>query len=62
MKGTFKLYPKLKAFYDVRKEADKANTFDYGFVLKAFPDEPIKVCELYLIFFSLCSPLDQRLP
>ena len=43
LKGTFKLYPKLKAFYDVRKEADKASTFEYGYVLKAFPDEPIKV-------------------
>lgn len=43
LKGTFKLYPKLKAFYDVRKEADKASTFEYGYVLKAFPDEPIQV-------------------
>eukprot|EP01041_Mallomonas_annulata_P014903 gene14903-31643_t len=41
--GSFKLYPKLKAFYDVRAEADKSSTFEYGYVLKAFPDEPIKL-------------------
>jgi hypothetical protein len=41
--GTFKLYPKMKAFYDVRKEEDKANTFEYGCCLKAFPDEEIKI-------------------
>lgn len=40
--GTFKLYPKLKAFYDVRSE--KEGTFEYGYVLKAFPDEEIKIC------------------
>mmetsp|Transcript_26458 Transcript_26458/g.26708 ORF Transcript_26458/g.26708 Transcript_26458/m.26708 type:complete len:210 (+) Transcript_26458:95-724(+) len=41
LKGTFKLYPKLKAFYDVRADMDKASTFEYGYVLKAFPDEEI---------------------
>lgn len=39
MKGTFKLYPKLKAFYELR--ADKTSVFQYGYCLKAFPDEPI---------------------
>ena len=39
LKGTFKLYPKLKAFYDVRKEEDKGTTFEYGYVLKNFPDD-----------------------
>jgi len=43
LQGTFKLYPKMKAFYDVRKEEDKANCFEYGHCLKAFPDEDIKV-------------------
>ena len=41
LKGTFKLYPKLKAFYDVRKEEDKSKAFEYGYVLKQFPDEQI---------------------
>ena len=41
--GTFKLYPKMKAFYDVRKEEEKADTFEYGCCLKAFPDEEIKI-------------------
>ena len=41
LKGSFKLYPKLKAFYDVR--SDKVGIFEYGFCLKAFPDEPITV-------------------
>lgn len=39
LKGTFKLYPKLKAFVSVRGD-DKI--FEYGYTLKAFPDEPIK--------------------
>jgi len=43
LKGTFKLYPKLKAFYDVRKDEDKESTFEYGYVLKNFPDEEITV-------------------
>ena len=43
LKGTFKLYPKLKAFYDVRKE--KYGLFEYGYCLKAFPDEPIRIIE-----------------
>ena len=42
LKGTFKLYPKLKAFYDVRKEEDKSSTFEYGYCLKNFPDEEIR--------------------
>jgi hypothetical protein len=41
LKGAFKLYPKLKAFYDVRAEKD--GVFEYGSCLKAFPDEEIKV-------------------
>ena len=41
LKGAFKLYPKLKAFWDVRKE--KTGIFEYGQCLKAFPDEPIIV-------------------
>lgn len=41
LKGAFKLYPKLKAFWDVR--ADKVGVFEYGQCLKAFPDEEIKV-------------------
>jgi hypothetical protein len=43
LKGTFKLYPKLKAFYDVRSEESKKNMWEYGSTLKAFPDEPIIV-------------------
>ena len=43
LKGTFKLYPKLKAFYDVRKE--KYGVFEYGYCLKAFPDEPIRIIQ-----------------
>ena len=39
LKGTFKLYPKLKAFSDVRGETK--GLFEYGSCLKAFPDEPI---------------------
>lgn len=39
LKGTFKLYPKLKAFYELR--SDKATAFEYGYCLKAFPDELI---------------------
>lgn len=41
LKGAFKLYPKLKVFWDVRKE--KIGIFEYGCCLKAFPDEPIVV-------------------
>lgn len=43
LKGTFKLYPKLKAYYDTRKQ--KEGSFEYGYCLKAFPDEEIKVCK-----------------
>jgi hypothetical protein len=43
LKGAFKLYPKLKAFREFRK--DKGNLFEYGYVLKAFPDEPIVVAK-----------------
>ena len=39
LKGTFKLYPKMKPFYDLK--ADKSSVFEYGYCLKAFPDEPI---------------------
>ena len=41
LKGTFKLYPKLKAFSETR--ANKEGIFEYGYVLKAFPDEEIKL-------------------
>jgi len=41
LEGSFKLYPKMKAFYDVRSEKD--GMFEYGYVLKAFPDEEIKI-------------------
>lgn len=41
LKGTFKLYPKLKAFADVRGES--IGMFEYGYCLKAFPDEQITV-------------------
>ena len=41
LKGTFKLYPKLKAFSDVRSEEDRKTMWEYGHTLKAFPDEPI---------------------
>lgn len=43
LEGTFKLYPKMKAFYDVRSDEDKETTFEYGFCLKAFPDEVIEI-------------------
>jgi len=66
LKGTFKLYPKLKAFYELRGSDSKI--FDYGYCLKAFPDEPIKVAEKNEVtknanFFSswfdkLTSPID----
>jgi len=42
LKGTFKLYPKLKAFVSVRGDS---KIFQYGYTLKAFPDEPIKPLE-----------------
>jgi hypothetical protein len=41
LKGTFKLYPKLKAFSDTRN--GKEGLFEYGYCMKAFPDEPIVV-------------------
>mmetsp|Transcript_32817 Transcript_32817/g.47375 ORF Transcript_32817/g.47375 Transcript_32817/m.47375 type:complete len:212 (-) Transcript_32817:193-828(-) len=65
LKGTFKLYPKLKAFYDVRK--DKDGIFEYGYCLKAFPDEPIRVIEKEVVeeknFFTswlgkITNPID----
>eukprot|EP01031_Cornospumella_fuschlensis_P026330 gene26330-31807_t len=42
LQGTFKLYPKLRPLYEdkTRKEAQAA-VFEYGYCLKAFPDEPI---------------------
>lgn len=41
LKGTFKLYPKLKAFSDTRNGQE--GLFEYGYCMKAFPDEPIVV-------------------
>lgn len=41
IKGAFKLYPKLKAFSELRG----GTVFEYGCVLKAFPDEPIEIIE-----------------
>lgn len=41
LKGTFKLFPKLKAYSDTR--AQKEGMFEYGYCLKAFPDEEIKI-------------------
>ena len=43
LKGTFKLYPKLKAFYELQGGAAKKGIFEYGYCLKAFPDEPIQI-------------------
>lgn len=42
LKGTFKLYPKLRAFAEVR-DKDVKGLFEYGYCLKAFPDEPITI-------------------
>lgn len=42
LKGTFKLYPKLKAYAELRKDKTEP-AFEYGYVLKAFPDEPIVI-------------------
>lgn len=44
LKGTFKLYPKLKAFYNTKMSSGEA-VFEYGHCLKAFPDEGIKLVE-----------------
>ena len=46
LKGTFKIYPQMKKFYDEKKQqrlGDYArdSVFEYGYCLKAFPDEPI---------------------
>jgi hypothetical protein len=43
LKGTFKLYPKLKSFYDRKIGKEQETVFEYGYCLKAYPDEPIKV-------------------
>lgn len=55
LKGTFKLYPKLRNYYDSKKRDAGESTskdsttlsgndvFEYGYILKAFPDEEIKV-------------------
>lgn len=44
LQGTFKLYPKLKTLYTGKKQRDESTiVFEYGYVLKAFPDEPIKL-------------------
>ena len=41
LKGTFKLYAKLKAYYEQNKK--DSGVFEYGYCLKAFPDEPITI-------------------
>lgn len=41
LKGTFKLYAKLKSYYEINKKNN--NVFEYGYCLKAFPDEQITV-------------------
>jgi hypothetical protein len=61
LNGTFKLYPKLKSFYNTRmkeisnkqQQLEDNNSqqtsneippiFEYGYCLKAFPDEPIQI-------------------
>lgn len=47
LKGAFKLYPKLRAFYELQggaaAQSDTKSTFEYGSCLKAFPDEPIQI-------------------
>jgi len=43
LKGTFKLYPKLKAFAETRANKEGLGLFEYGYVMKAFPDEEIRV-------------------
>jgi len=43
LKGTFKLYPKLKAFAETRATKDGKGLFEYGYIMKAFPDEEIKI-------------------
>jgi len=35
LKGAFKIYPKLKVSTD---------KFEYGYRLKEFPDDPVKIC------------------
>ena len=44
LKGTFKLYPKMKPFWETRDEETRKTVFEYGYCLKAFPDEEIKKC------------------
>ena len=43
LKGTLRIFPKLKAYYETRK--DKGDCFEYGWCLKAFPDEEIRLVE-----------------
>lgn len=42
--GTFKLYPKMKPFWETRDEETRKTVFEYGYCLKAFPDEEIRKC------------------
>lgn len=41
--GTFKLYPKLKAFAETRGNREGTGLFEYGYIMKAFPDEEIRI-------------------
>lgn len=46
LKGTFKIYPQMKKFYEEKKQKrlgdyDREAVFEYGYCLKAFPDEAI---------------------
>ena len=45
LNGTFKLYPKLKTYFQMQRAMAQGKStdeiFEYGYCLKAFPDEPI---------------------
>jgi hypothetical protein len=44
LKGVFKLYPKMRTYYELQGGANATKPlFEYGCCLKAFPDEPIEV-------------------
>lgn len=64
LKGAFKLYPKLKAFYDVRGE-NKEGMFEYGHCLKGvkylLPNLPNALLRLPLYFFASQLSLMSRL-
>lgn len=45
LKGAFKLFPKLRAFHRQRLDNGEKEVFEYGYCLKAFPDEPIVLIE-----------------